>query len=172
MHIVAESVSWVPLILAPSLAVGLFLGPLMADWTISGRKTGATSSVIRTHERRMSTQRSYGRCAMRQDRRKAKARQTSKLTEIRDALLSAGYDTTPKQAAALGLGRSTVWVVLNADKRAGPSATVVKRILSSPNLPKAARQKVEEYVKEKSRGLYGHSERRSEAFRDQLSDLT
>jgi len=109
---------------------------------------------------------------MRQDRRKAKARQTSKLTEIREALLSAGYDTTAKQAAALGLGRSTVWVVLNADKRAGPSANVVKRILSSPNLPKAARQKVEEYVKEKSRGLYGHSERRSEAFRDQLSDLT
>ena len=109
---------------------------------------------------------------MRQDRRKAKARQASKLAEIRDALISAGCDTAAKQAAALGLGRSTVWIVLNGDKRAGPSANVIKRILSSPNLPPSARRKVEEYVKEKSRGLYGHSERRSEAFSDQFPALT
>src|SRR5262245_53336342 len=103
---------------------------------------------------------------MRQDRRQAKARQASKLAEIREALVSAGCDTTAKQAAALGLGRSTTWALLNLDKRAGPSAIVIKRILLSPNLPPNARRKVEEYVEEKIGGRYGHSERRAQAFHD------
>ena len=38
----------------------------------------------------------------RKDRR-AKARQASKLAEIRQALIAAGCDTTAKQAAALGV---------------------------------------------------------------------
>ena len=69
----------------------------------------------------------------RKDRR-AKARQASKLEEIREALIAAGCDTTAKQAAALGVGRSTAWALLNLDKRAGPTAIVIKRILSSPDL--------------------------------------
>jgi hypothetical protein len=75
------------------------------------------------------------------------------------------FDTTAKQSAVLGLGRSSTWAVLNSDKRAGPSANVIKRILSSPTLPPAARKKIEEYVEDKIRGLYGHSERRKQAFR-------
>ena len=102
----------------------------------------------------------------------AKARQASKLAQIRAALIAAGFDTTAKQSAVLGVGRSSTWAVLNRDTRAGPSANVIKRILSSPDLPAVARRKVEEYVKEKSRGLYGHSEPRSEAFSDQFPDLT
>ena len=100
--------------------------------------------------------------------RRAKARQASKLAEIRAALVAAGFDTTAKQAAVLGVGRSTAWALLNSDKRAGPSANVIKRILSSPTLPPAARQKVEEYIEEKIGGVYGHSEPRAAAFRDQL----
>ena len=61
--------------------------------------------------------------------RRAKARQASKLEEIREALIAAGCDTTAKQAAVLGVGRSTAWALLNLDKRAGPSAKVIKRIL-------------------------------------------
>ena len=61
--------------------------------------------------------------------------------------------------------------MLNSDKRAGPSANVIKRILSSPTLPPAARRKVKEYVREKSRGLYGHSEPRVQAFRDTFRTL-
>ena len=61
--------------------------------------------------------------------RRAKARQASKLEEIRQALIAAGCDTTAKQAAALGVGRSTAWALLNLDKRAGPTAIVIKRIL-------------------------------------------
>jgi hypothetical protein len=100
--------------------------------------------------------------------RRAKARQASKLAQIRAALIAGGFDTTAKQAAVLGLGRSTAWAFLNRDERTGATAKVIKRILSSPNLPVAVRRTVEEYVNEKSGGLYGHSERQSEAFRDKL----
>ena len=103
--------------------------------------------------------------------RRAKARQVSKIAEIRAALVAAGFDTVDKQATALRVGRSTAWAVLNGDKRAGPSANVIKRILSSPKLPAVARRKVEEYVEEKSPGLYGHSEPRAEAFSDEFSEL-
>ena len=102
---------------------------------------------------------------MRQSRREAKA-QTFKLAEIREALISAGFDTTAKQAAALGVGRSTAYALLNLDKRAGHSAIVVKRILSSATLPRRARRKIEEYVEDKIGGRYGHSERRARAFRE------
>lgn len=102
---------------------------------------------------------------------RAKARQASKLAEIRAALIAAGCNTTAKQASALGLGRSTAWIVLNGDKRAGPSVDVLKRILASSTLPMVVRQKVEEYVTDKAGGLYGHSEQRAEAFRDQFRAL-
>jgi hypothetical protein len=99
---------------------------------------------------------------------KAKARQAGKLTEIRESLIAVGYDTTAKQAAALGVPRPTAWVVLNRDKRAGPSSVIINRILSSPNIPPATRRRVEEYVEEKIAGLYGHTEPRRRWFHDQL----
>ena len=86
----------------------------------------------------------------------AKEKQALKLAEIRETLVAAGYDTTAKQAAILGIGRSTAWVLLNRDKRAGPSAKVIKRILSSPQVPKAVRH-------EKSNSMSG---RRSAAYMD------
>lgn len=104
-------------------------------------------------------------------RLEAKAKQASKLAEIREALVAAGYDTSAKQAAALGVSRPTAWVVLNRDTRAGPSAKVIKRILSSPNLPPAARRKVEQYVKEKVAGLYGHHKDRARWFHEQFPAL-
>jgi len=78
--------------------------------------------------------------------------------------VTAGYNTTAKQAAVLGVGRSTAWVLLNRDKRAGPSAKVIKRILSSPQVPKRVRRKVEQYVEDKVRGQYGHSKQRTHWF--------
>ena len=100
-----------------------------------------------------------------------KEKQALKLAEIREALVAAGYDTTAKQTGVLGLGRSKAWMVLNRDKRAGPSAKVIKRILSSPQVPTAVRRKVEQYVKQKIRGLYGHSEPRTQWFSDQFQPL-
>jgi hypothetical protein len=98
----------------------------------------------------------------------AKKKQISKLTDIRKALIAARHRTTGQQALALRVTRSTAWALLNRDKGAGPSSVVLKRILSSPNLPLAVRRKVEEYIHEKSAGRYGHDERRVQWFRDQF----
>jgi hypothetical protein len=100
---------------------------------------------------------------------RAKRRQASKLKEIREALVADGFDSAGKQAIALGVSRPTAWALLNRDKRAGPSAMIIKRILSSPSLPPAARRKVEEYVAEKIAGLYGHHKDRIRWFRDQFA---
>jgi hypothetical protein len=97
---------------------------------------------------------------------KAKIRQVSKLEAIRQALVAAGYHTIGKQAAMLGVGRSTAWAVFNCDTRIGPSANVIKRILSSPHLPPTARRKVEEYVEERISGLYGHTKSAKQWDRD------
>ena len=97
-----------------------------------------------------------------------KERQALKLAEIREALVAAGYNTTAKQAAVLGVGRSTAWWLLNHNKRAGPSAKVIKRILLSPQIPKRVRRQVEQYVEEKVRGVYGHSEQRTQWFSEQF----
>ena len=97
-----------------------------------------------------------------------KERQALKLAEIREALVAAGYDTTAKQAAVLGVCRSTAWVLLNRDKRAGPSAKVIKRILPSPQVPKKVSLKVEQYVEDKICGRYGHSKQRTQSFGDQF----
>jgi hypothetical protein len=108
--------------------------------------------------------------AMRRHREKQgpKARLAAKLAEIRKALISAGCDSAAKQAAVLGVSRSTAWALLHLDKRAGPHAIVIKRILSSPDLPSRVRQKVEEYVRDKVAGLYGHSEQSKRAFRNKV----
>ena len=104
-------------------------------------------------------------------RLESKEKQASKLAEIRGALVTAGYNTTAKQAAVLGVGRSTAWWLLNHDKRAGPSAKVIKRILLSPQVPKRVRRKVEQYVKQKIRGLYGHCESATRSFGHQFQHL-
>jgi hypothetical protein len=101
-----------------------------------------------------------------------KARQAAKLAEIREALVAAGHDTTAKQAVVLGVCRATAWVVLNRDKRTGPSAKVIKRILSSPNVPLAVRRKVEEYIEDRSDGSYGHCESATRAFSNRFHPTT
>ena len=98
-----------------------------------------------------------------------KARQASKIAEIRRALVSAGFDTFSKQAAVLGVSRSTAWAVLRGGHKAsGLFANTIKRILASPDLPPAARQIVEEYTHEKLLGAYGHSTSRMKVFRLRL----
>jgi hypothetical protein len=90
----------------------------------------------------------------------AQARQTHKIKAFKAALIAAGYDTVSAQAEVLGLSRSTAWAALNAEhERAGFSSSTVKRMLLSPKLPPAVRRIVEEYVKEKLKGLYGHRRR-------------
>jgi len=86
--------------------------------------------------------------------------------------VAAGFDTVRKQAIALGVTPPTAWALLNRDKRAGPSAMIIKRILSSPKLPAEVRRRVEEYVEQKIEGVYGHNEARRRWFRDQFQSRT
>ena len=84
-------------------------------------------------------------------------RQERKIQEIGEALIAEGLTTLGKQAAALGLVRSTAWFILQAkQKRAGITSATLVRMLESPHLPQTVRQKVLEYVTEKAAGLYGH----------------
>jgi len=129
---------------------------------------GAKRLAAGTKHMRRNRTRSVGRRSRIDIQLEPKERQALKLAEIREALVAAGYNTTAKQAAVLGIGRSTAWWLLNHNKRAGPSAKVIKRILLSPQMPKRVRRKVEQYVEEKVRGVYGHSEQRTRWFSEQF----
>jgi len=99
-----------------------------------------------------------------------KARQCSKIAELRWALEQSGHHSLDKQASALGLGRSTTWAILQAShKGSGVSGSVIKRMLRSPTLPPAAKKWIAEYVSEKLSGAYGHSTKRLRIFRAQVA---
>ena len=94
-----------------------------------------------------------------------KARQSVKLQEIANALISAGFVSLDAKAKILGLGRSTTWTLLNGNhKSSGLSARVIGRILAEPSLPECVRAKVLEYIEEKASGRYGHSANRRKKF--------
>jgi hypothetical protein len=58
-----------------------------------------------------------------------KARQCAKISELRQRLVQAGYDSLGTQAVALGLSRSTTWALLQANhKSSGLSGAVIKRM--------------------------------------------
>jgi hypothetical protein len=57
-----------------------------------------------------------------------KARQSSKIRQIGEALITAGFISFDAQAKALGLPRSTAWTILSAEhKGARPHKTNRKR---------------------------------------------
>jgi hypothetical protein len=104
------------------------------------------------------------------DASRMKARQRSKIAELRTALAAAGILTLDEQAEVLALSRSTTWSILSAThKTSGLSASVIIRMLASPRLPARARGTIHEYVQERLAGLYGHSERRRREFAVSLS---
>jgi len=103
------------------------------------------------------------------DASKPKARQRSKIAEIRATLINSGFVTLDEQAATLGLSRSTAWTILNpSHKRGGLTARTAGRILRSPQLPDRVRQRIFEYIQEKIEGLYGHTDRRRREFAECL----
>jgi hypothetical protein len=89
---------------------------------------------------------------------KMKARQSAKIREIADALISAGFTTLDEQADILGVCRSTAWTLLKSThKGSGLSAKVISRMLTVRQLPPLIRRKILEYVEDKASGQYGHS---------------
>ena len=98
-----------------------------------------------------------------------KAMQCSKIRELRQALVKAGYLTLGQQAEILRLGRSTAWAVLRGNhKSSGLSAASIKRMLASQQLPPPVRKILLEYVEEKSAGAYGHNQAQLRKFRERL----
>ena len=99
-----------------------------------------------------------------------KTRQSLKIRELGQALVGAGFLTLDEQAKALGLSRSTTWTILKAShKSSGLSATIINRMLASPQLPPLARSRILEYVEEKAAGLYGGSRTQRRRFAARLS---
>lgn len=87
-------------------------------------------------------------------------RQQQKIAQLKLVLVEHGLQTVREQAEALGLSRSSAWAVLQANhKHRGLSSHVIERIKLSPKLPTKARQVIEEYVRERLSGAYGHSPR-------------
>jgi len=99
-----------------------------------------------------------------------KSRQASKIRELGQALVDAGFLTLDEQAKALGLARSTTWTILKAShKGSGISAAIIKRMLLSPQLPALARAKIIEYTEDKLAGAYGGSRTQRRRFFARLS---
>jgi hypothetical protein len=99
-----------------------------------------------------------------------KAQQRCKIEELRQALVQAGAMSLDQQAAVLGLSRSTTWSMLRAiHKNSGLSASIINRMLASPQLPASVRHRIFEYVQERMAGRYGHSERRRREFAASLA---
>src|SRR6266536_4128061 len=99
-----------------------------------------------------------------------KARQSSKIRELVEAVKSAGFLTLDEQAKALGLSRSTAWTIRKAGHKAsGLSASIINRMLAAPELPPFARTKILEYVEEKAAGFYGGSWSQRHKFAARLS---
>jgi hypothetical protein len=64
-----------------------------------------------------------------------KARQSSTIREIGEALITAGFVSLNAQAKVFGLPRSTAWTILSAKhKGTGLSARIIYRMLSSGEL--------------------------------------
>ena len=88
---------------------------------------------------------------------KAHAKQAAKISELKRVMLALGYKTLSEQAALLGLKRTTVWAMFKSSHaRGGMSANTVKRLLAATEAPREVRQIIDEYVREKLTGAYGH----------------
>jgi predicted DNA-binding transcriptional regulator AlpA len=99
-----------------------------------------------------------------------KANQSARIREFAQALAAAGIVALDDQARVLGLSRSTTWTIMNAaHKTTGISASILDRMLASPNLPQPLRAKIIEYVEEKAAGRYGHSPAQRRRFVERLA---
>jgi hypothetical protein len=104
------------------------------------------------------------------DSHDVKDRQSSKIKELSDALVAAGFCSLDEQADALGLSRSTTWTILKAKhKNYGLSGALVNRILQRPRLNRRVRAKIIEYIQEKVAGCYGHNQTQLRRFNHHLS---
>ena len=134
------------------------------DPNSSGRFRYLTTVHVRERSERVSV-----RISPVSVRMKEKARQSSKIRELSEAVEAAGFVTLDEQAKVLGLPRSTAWTIRRASHKAsGLSASIINRMLAAPALPLLVRARILEYVEEKTAGLYGGSQSQRRRFAAQL----
>jgi hypothetical protein len=96
--------------------------------------------------------------------------QSSKIREIGDALVAAGFHTLDEQAKVLGLSRSTTWTLLKGHhKGSGVSAKLISQMLAAPGLPRQVRAKIYQYIEDKIAGRYGDSKVKRRRFAASLA---
>jgi hypothetical protein len=75
---------------------------------------------------------------------KKRAYDPSEPARIRQALIGSGYKALDAQAKALGLGRSTTWVIVASQHKMGRISQKVRaRMLTHPDLPASVRAVLE-----------------------------
>jgi hypothetical protein len=98
-----------------------------------------------------------------------KTRQASKIREIGEALITAGFVSLDAQAKVFELPRSTAWTILSTKhKGTGISARTICRMLSSKRLPPFVRAKIMEYAEERAAGIYGGTKTQNRRFASKL----
>ena len=99
-----------------------------------------------------------------------KTRQSSKIREIGEALISTGFVSLNAQAKVFALPRSTAWTILSVKhKGTGLSARIICRMLSSGELPVLVRAKIMEYAEERAAGIYGGTKMQNRRFASKLA---
>ena len=126
----------------------------------------ATSFTVGTSQEQLPPDQERSQCCATD----MKVRQSSKMKEIREALVASGFRALSEQAQALGVRRATAWTILKGNhKGSGLSSAVVNRMLAAPHLPPAVRAKILQYVDEKVAGHYGGSRAQLRKFKGRLS---
>src|SRR6476469_5877404 len=75
----------------------------------------------------------------------------TKIQDISNALIEAGFHSLDKQARALGVCRSTAWTIVRFKHKVDRlSAKTTRQMLANPTLPPTVRLVVEQYVLERS----------------------
>src|SRR4029078_5319428 len=124
----------------------------MPDWVLSGACVAPAKSSKIIHDSSADKSPLTPRGSI---SRTLRTQQCAKVAELRKTLLESGYHSLDRQAAALGLSRSTTWAILNREhKTSGLTGSVIGRMLRSPELPAAIRCVIEQYVEQKMAGAY------------------
>jgi hypothetical protein len=111
------------------------------------------------------------RCESSTCKTERKRLQQAKIREIGEALVECGFDHIDQQSKALNVPRSTAWFIANAKyKASGLSASIIRNMLTSADLPPPVKKTIFEYIDEKTDGLYGHSETQIHRFQIKLAE--
>jgi hypothetical protein len=102
-----------------------------------------------------------------------KARQSSNIREIGEALITAGFISLDAQAKALGLPRSTAWTMLSAEHKAHRALREDHLPDVRTDLPLLVRAKIIEYAEERAAGVYGwYEDAESQIFLEAQTSAT